>query len=88
MSENSTHHYLPDWTYLGQKSGKNIMKECYEHKINAIFELATLENPYVDSLFNIIYEFLKFQFLLFFGVISLIGPNWGDNLRLVASRGW
>ena len=36
ISENSTHHYLPDWAYLNQKSGPNSMKEWFEHKINAI----------------------------------------------------
>ena len=44
-------------TELGQKSGKNTMKEWSEHKINAILELSTLENPYVDTLFNLNYEF-------------------------------
>ena len=57
ISENLTHYYLPDWAYLGQKSGKNTMKEWSEHKIKPIFELSTLENPYIDSLFGLIYEF-------------------------------
>ena len=40
-------------------SGQNTMKEWSEHNINAIFELSTLENPYIDTLFNLIfiYEF-------------------------------
>ena len=57
ISENSIHHYLRDWAYLRQKSGQNTMKEWSEHKLNAIFELSTLENPYIDTLFNLIYEF-------------------------------
>ena len=36
ISENSTHYYLPDWAYLGQKSGQNILKEWSDHKIKAI----------------------------------------------------
>ena len=57
ISENSTHYHLPIWAYLGQKSGKNKMKEWSDHKIKPIFELSTLENPYIDSLFGLIYEF-------------------------------
>ena len=57
ISENLTHYYLPDWGYLGQKSGQNTMKEWFDHKIKAIFELSALENPYTDSLFGLIYEF-------------------------------
>ena len=57
ISENSTYHYLPDWAYPGHKSGQNTMKEWSEHKIYAIFELCTLENPYIDTFFNLIYEF-------------------------------
>ena len=57
ISENSTYYYLPDWAYLGQKSGQNTMKEWSDLKIKAIFELGTLENPYIDSLFGLIYEF-------------------------------
>ena len=33
------------------------MKEWSDHKIKAIFELSTLENPYIDPLFGLIYEF-------------------------------
>ena len=33
------------------------MKEWSDHKIKAIFELSTLENHYIDSLFGLIYEF-------------------------------
>ena len=33
------------------------MKEWPDHKIKAIFELSTLENPYGDSLFGLIYKF-------------------------------
>ena len=29
-----------------------------------------------------------FSFFLYFGVICLISPNWGDNSRLIACRGW
>ena len=72
---------------LGQKSGQNTMKECSERKLNAIFDLSTLENLYIVSLFNLIYEFFTFL-LLFFGVLCLLDPNWGDNSRLVASCGW
>ena len=57
ISENSTHHFFPDWAYLGQESCQNTVKEYSEHKIKAIFELSTLENPYIDSLFGLIYEF-------------------------------
>ena len=57
ISENSTHYFLPDWAYLGQESCQNTVKEYSEHKIKAIFELSTLENPYIDSLFGLIYEF-------------------------------
>ena len=46
----------------------NSMKEWSEHKINAIFELTTLEKPYIDILFHLIYEFLFFLFFLI-GVI-------------------
>ena len=62
ISENSTHYFLPDWAYLGQESCQNTVKEYSEHKIKAIFELSTLENPYIDSLFGLIYEFLIFYF--------------------------
>ena len=47
ISENSTHHYLPDWAYPGHKSGQNTKKEGSEHKINPIFDLSTIENPYI-----------------------------------------
>ena len=47
--------------YLGQRSGQNTLKEWSEHKINAIFELSTLENPCKDSLFKFIYEFNFFS---------------------------
>ena len=57
ISENSTHYFLPDWAYLGQESCQITVKEYSEHKIKAIFELSTLENPYIDSLFGLIYEF-------------------------------
>ena len=57
ISENSTHYHLPDWAYLGQKSGQNTMKEWSNHKIKAIFELSTLENHYIEGLFGLIYEF-------------------------------
>ena len=65
ISENSTHYFLPDWAYLGQESCQNTVKEYSEHKIKAIFELSTLENPYIDSLFGLIYEFLFFLFFIF-----------------------
>ena len=55
--KNSTHYFLTDWAYLGQESCQNTVKEYSEHKIKAIFELSTLENPYTDSLFGLIYEF-------------------------------
>ena len=29
---------------------------AYMHKINAIFEVSTLENPNIDTLFSFIYE--------------------------------
>mgnify|MGYP001798206402 CR=1 FL=1 len=57
ISENSTHHYLPDWAYLKQESGPNTQKEWSEHNINAIFEFITLGNPNIDTLFNSIYDF-------------------------------
>ena len=38
-------------------SGQKSMKEWSDHKIKAIFELSTLKNPYVDSLFGLIYKF-------------------------------
>ena len=57
ISKNSTHYYFPDWAYLGRKSGQKSMKEWSDHKIKAIFELSTLKNPYIDSLFGLIYEF-------------------------------
>ena len=57
ISKNSTHYFLLDWAYLEQKSGQNTMKEWSDHKIKAIFELSTLENPYRDSLIGLIYEF-------------------------------
>ena len=50
---------------LGQKSGQNTMKECSERKLNAIFDLSTLENLYIVSLFNLIYEFFTFLLLFF-----------------------
>ena len=53
ISKNSTHYFLPDLAYLGQ----NTVKEYSKHKIKAIFELSTLENPYINSLFGLIYEF-------------------------------
>ena len=57
ISKNSTLHYWPDWAYLWQKSGQTTMKEWFQHDINAIFELSTLENPYIDILFDLIYEY-------------------------------
>ena len=57
ISENSTHYFLSDWAYLGQESCQNTVNEYSEHKIKVIFELSTLENPYIDSLFGLIYEF-------------------------------
>ena len=33
------------------------MKEWSDHKIKAIFELNTLEKPYIVSLFGLIYKF-------------------------------
>ena len=42
-----------------------------EHKIEAVFELSNLENPCMDSMFGLIYEFESFNFL-FFGVICLV----------------
>ena len=59
ISKNPTHFYLPDWAYLAHKSGKNLVKERSEYEINSIFELIIHENRwrYIDSLFNIIYEF-------------------------------
>ena len=51
---------------LGQKSGKNTIKEWSEHKINAILELSTLENLYIDTLFNLNYEFKIFLFFYIF----------------------
>ena len=82
ISENSTHYFLPVWAYVGQESCQNTVKEYPEHKIKAIFELSTLENPYIDSLFGLIYEF--FYFSIFLSYL----PNWGDNSRFVVSRGW
>ena len=41
------------------------MKDRSDHKIKAIFELNTLENTYIDSLFGLIYEFYFFEFLFF-----------------------
>ena len=72
ISKNSTHYYLPDWAYLRQKSGQKTMKDWSDHKIKAIFELSTLENPYKDSLFGLIYEFHHFECFYLFGVICLI----------------
>ena len=60
ISENSTHHFLLDWAYLRQKSGQNTMEEWSEHKINATFALSTLENPYIDTMFDLIYAILFF----------------------------
>ena len=54
------------------------MIEWSEDKINTMFELSTLENPYIDSLFHLIYLFYIFLFSIF-GVVCLIGPNWEDN---------
>ena len=51
---------------LGQRSGKNTMKEWSEHKINATLELSTLENPYLDTLFNLNYKFWIFHFFYIF----------------------
>ena len=34
-----------DGAYLGQNSGQNSLKEWSEHKMKAILELSTLENP-------------------------------------------
>ena len=59
ISKNSIYLYLPYWAYLGRKSGQNTMKEWSEHKINVIFELRTLVNPYIDTLFY-------FKFFIFF----------------------
>ena len=69
VSENTTHYYMPDWAYLEQNSGHNTVKEWSEHKIKAILLLSTLENPYIDSLFGLLYELWLFDF---FGVICLI----------------
>ena len=41
---------------LGTKSGQNTAKDWSEHKINAIFELGTLENSYIEFFFGLIYE--------------------------------
>ena len=49
------------------------MKEYSEHKIKAIFELSTLENPYIDSLFGLIYEFLIFLIFYFFELSAQSG---------------
>ena len=53
------------------------MKEWSDYKIKAIFELSTLENPYIDSLFGLIYKFYFFEFFIF-GVICLIGGTTRD----------
>ena len=79
ISENSIHHYLPEWANSGQKSGQNIMKAWPERKINVILELSTLENPYVDTLFDLIYIFKIF---FYFEVNCLISPN----LRVCSQR--
>ena len=49
------------------------MKEWSDHKIKAIFEISTLENPYIHSLFDLIYEFYFFFEFLYFGVICIMG---------------
>ena len=41
------------------------MKGWSDHKIKAITELSTLENPYIDSLFGLIYELKVFGFFYF-----------------------
>ena len=45
ISGNSTHHYLPGWAHLRQKSGQNAGKEWSEHKIKAEgYRLAEFQN--------------------------------------------
>ena len=56
-SENWTHYYSPNLAFVGQILSQKPVKEGFEHKINAIIELTTLEYPYMDSLFNHIYGF-------------------------------
>ena len=51
------------------------MEKYSEHKINAIFELSTLENPFTDSLFGLIYEFLIFLIFYFFELSAQLGDN-------------
>ena len=38
------------------------MKEWSDHKINANIEVSTLENPYIDTLFNLPNEFNFFNY--------------------------
>ena len=57
ISENSIHHYLQEWANLGQKSGQNMIN---------VIQLSTLENPYTDTLFDLIYIF-KILIFLYFG---------------------
>ena len=55
------------------------MKEYPEHKIKAIFELSTLENPYIDSLFGLIYEFFFYFFELsaqLWGQLAICCESW------------
>ena len=59
------------------------MTEWSEHKIESIFELITLENPYIDSLFGPIYEFTLFKF---FGDICLIGGTTRDKSCVVVDN--
>ena len=47
----------PDLSYRRGRSIKSAVKEWSKHKIKAISELSTLENPYMDSLYGLIYEF-------------------------------
>ena len=57
ISENTTNYYLPHWVYLRWKSGQNTMKDWSGLKIKAISALNPLLNPYIDSLFGLIYDF-------------------------------
>ena len=87
ISKNSTHHFLPDWACLWQKSGQNTITEWSEHKINAIFELSTLEKQCMDTLLNLLcmnFNFLTFlNFLSYLPKIALIGGTTRDcgNIR-------
>ena len=59
------------WFYSCCRSIQDTVKEYSEHTIKAIFELSTLENPYIVSLFGLIYEFLFFLF--FFELSAQLG---------------